>query len=148
MVLSKLILRMVKKNFKSFEKRCQNLVTVTVTGQKRKIYCNLIKIFFSLINLKKNVKKSYNYSSYTDHEKLNTLSRSRSWWWTITVTITVTVMDDHGHGDGRSRSRWWTVETVWNGSERSGTKWKYWSRSRHGTVTFSVKNERFTVWYI
>ncbi len=65
----------------------------------------------------------------------------------------ITVMDGHGHGD--ERSRWWTVETVWNGPERSGTvlneveqsgtKWKSWSRSRHGTVTFSVKNERFTV---
>jgi hypothetical protein len=29
-----------EKNFKSLKKRCQNLVTVTVIGRKRKIYCN------------------------------------------------------------------------------------------------------------
>ena len=38
----------------------------------------------------------------------------------------LTVMDghghDHGHGHGDGRSWRWTVETVWNGSKRSGTK--------------------------
>jgi hypothetical protein len=48
MVLSKLILRKVKKNFKSLEKRWQNLITVTVTGQKRKIFCNIIRVRFSI----------------------------------------------------------------------------------------------------
>jgi hypothetical protein len=74
--------------------------------------------------------------------------RSRSRWWTVTVTV----MDGHGHGhdDGRSRSRWWTVTLMdgWNGPERSGTKRNETKRSGtngHGTVTFSAKNERFTV---
>jgi hypothetical protein len=30
------------QTFKGFEKRCQSLVTVKVTGQKCKIYCNKI----------------------------------------------------------------------------------------------------------
>ena len=51
-------------------------------------------------------------------------------------------MDGHGHGNGRSR---------WNGPERSGTKWNGQERNEtkrnevEQTVTFSAKNERFTV---
>jgi hypothetical protein len=70
--------------------------------------------------------------------------RSRPFRPSITVTVTVstvTVTVTHHLGYGRSRSRlkrsrWWTVETVWNGPERSGTKWKYRSRSRHENVTW------------
>ena len=39
MGLSKLILETVKKYLKRLEKRCQSLVTVTVTYEKRKINC-------------------------------------------------------------------------------------------------------------
>ena len=39
MGLSKLILETVKKYLKRLEKRCQGLVTVTVTYKKRKINC-------------------------------------------------------------------------------------------------------------
>ena len=40
-------------------------------------------------------------------------------------------MDGHGygHGHGDGRSRWWTVETVWNDLEQSGTKWNETKRS-------------------
>jgi hypothetical protein len=34
-----------EKKFKSLEKRCQSLVTVTVTGQKLKIYCTVFLMF-------------------------------------------------------------------------------------------------------
>ena len=51
MGLSKLILCTVKKKFKSLEKRCQNLVTVTVTGRKRKIYCTFLIIMSVLDHL-------------------------------------------------------------------------------------------------
>ncbi len=58
-------------------------------------------------------------------------------------------MDDHGNGDGRSKRS----GTIWNGSERSGTvlndlnevKNLVTGRSRHGHVTFSAINERFTI---
>ncbi len=73
---------------------------------------------------------------------------SRLWTVTVTVetvTVTVTVMDGHGHGhgDGRSRSRWWTVETVWNGTERSGTVRNDLERSEkfgHGHVTITSRS--------
>jgi hypothetical protein len=50
-------------------------------------------------------------------------------------TVTVTVMD--GHGDGRSG-------TKWNEMKKSVTV-TVTSRDGHGHVTFSVKNERFTL---
>ena len=59
-------------------------------------------------------------------------------------------MDGHGHGHGDGRLK--RSGTIWNGPERNETKWNevknlvtVTSRSRHVTVTFSVKNERFTV---
>jgi hypothetical protein len=97
----------------------------------------LVNFSFHWLIKKKNSPTSYNYSSYTDHEKVNTWSRSRSRWWTVTV------MDGHGHGhgDGRSRSRWWMVETVRNDLERTATKWNETKRSVTVTGRFPLKTK-------
>ncbi len=49
MDLSKMIFETVKKNLKGLEKRCQSMVTVTVTHKKRKINCIMSQL--NLINL-------------------------------------------------------------------------------------------------
>ncbi len=51
--------------------------------------------------------------------------------------VTVTVMDGHGHGNGRSKRS----GTVRNDLERS-------ENIGHGHVTFSAKNEKFTVTFV
>jgi hypothetical protein len=48
MGLPKLILRTVNKYLKGLETRCQSLVTVTVTYEKRKINCIILSIKLSL----------------------------------------------------------------------------------------------------
>jgi hypothetical protein len=52
-------------------------------------------------------------------------------------------MNGHGHGDGRSR--WWTVETVLNGPEPTGTVRNDLERSEnigHGYVTVTSRDGR------
>ncbi len=78
-------------------------------------YTTWATFFFKLINEKKILLKLISFEFFWN--------RSRSRWWTVTVTVM----------DG------------WNGLERSGNETKQSGTNGHGTVTFSAKNERFTV---